>query len=112
MTSLIPWKKGRTNGALAQRPEHPLDLFRYDFDSWFDRLFSRWAAPFGTDFFGGWGVSQDETEKDVRVRIDAPGFEPNEFDIQVSGNALKVTAEHKAAGKDGTDERRMERSFP
>jgi HSP20 family protein len=112
MTSLIPWKKGRTNGTVAHRPDYPLDLLRHDFDSLFDRLLSRWAAPFAVDMFAGWGLTQDETDKEVRVRIDAPGFEPGEFDIQVSGNSLKVTAEHKADGKDFADERRMERTFP
>ena len=109
MNSLIPWKKGRTNGALARRSDYPLDAFRSDFDSLFDRLFARWAAPFGADPFGGWGLSQDETDDEVRVRVDAPGFEPGEFDIQVSGDTLKVTAEHKAEGKDFADERRLER---
>jgi HSP20 family protein len=109
MNSLIPWKKERTNGAVARRSDYPLDVFRSDFDSWFDRLFSRWAAPFAGDFSAGWGLSQDETDDEVRVRIDAPGFEPDEFDIQVSGNTLKVVAEHKVDGKDATDERRLER---
>ena len=109
MTSLIPWKRGRTNGALARRSEYPLDVFRSEFDSWFDRLFSRWAGPFGADFLGGWGLTQDETDDEVRVRIDAPGFEADEFDIQASGNTLKVVAEHKVDGKDSFDERRIER---
>jgi HSP20 family protein len=109
MNSLIPWKKGRTNGALARRSDYPLDVFRSDFDSWFDRLFSRWGFPVAADAFGDWGLSQAETDDEVRVRIDAPGFEPDEFDIQVSGNTLKVTAEHKTDGKDSFEERRLER---
>jgi HSP20 family protein len=109
MNTLIPWRKGRTNGALARRSDYPLDVFRSEFDSWFDRLLSRWAAPLAGDSFGGWGLTQDETDDEVRVRIEAPGFEPAEFDIQVSGNTLKVVAEHKADGKDSFDERRLER---
>jgi HSP20 family protein len=54
----------------------------------------------------------DETDTEVKVRLDAPGFEPGEFDVQVSGDTFRVTAERKAEkGDKGGFERRFQRSF-
>src|SRR5215213_2280604 len=93
MFGLMPWKKDRNgSGALAARSDHPLSLFRNEFDTLFDRFFGGWPGPDGT----GWGLEADETEDAVTVTMDAPGFEPGDFDIQVSGDALRVTAERKS----------------
>lgn len=102
MFGLVPWKKGGT-GALANRDEHPLSLFRNEFDTLFDRFFAGWPD-------GGWGLEADETDRDVTVKMDAPGFDPGDFDIQVSGDTLRVTAERKGEKGDGRFERRFQRS--
>ena len=52
---------------------------------------------------------------EVVVRADAPGFETEDFDIQVSGNQLTIRAEKKQEDKDETNgfsysERRLHRS--
>ena len=45
---------------------------------------------------GGWGrerfwdVNVDETDKEVVVRAEAPGFEPGEFDVDVRGDMLTL----------------------
>ncbi len=109
MFGLVPWKKnGNGSGALANRAEHPLSLFRNEFDTLFDRFFSGW--PDGN--WTGWGLDADETDTAVTVRMDAPGFEPGDFDVQVSGDTLRITAERKAEkGDKGTYERRFQRSI-
>src|SRR5262245_15210650 len=70
----------------AQRTEHPLARFRDEMDALFDRFFGRWPAlpewSSGPQQF--WGVDVDETDKEVVVRAEAPGFEPQDFDIQVA----------------------------
>ena len=107
MFSLTPWKKERNgSAALANRTEHPLSLFRSEFDTLFDRFFGGWPTPDAG--WGGWGLDLDETDNDVTVKVDAPGFEPGDFDIQVSGDTLRITAERKAG--DG-DKRSYERRF-
>jgi len=48
----------------------------------------------------------------VTVKMDAPGFEPGDFDVQVSGETLKVSAEKKAGDGDKRSyERRFQRSL-
>jgi HSP20 family molecular chaperone IbpA len=67
---------------------------------------------------GSWDVNMDETDKEVVVRAEAPGFEPGEFDIDVRGDMLTIRAEHKETedqAKEGAarqwGSRRLERSF-
>jgi len=116
----MPKSKGKNgNGAQSQAPasqqqnlptqttgpsrlparmfEHPLQQFRGELDALFDRFFSGW--PTLTDRGRGrdwlWDVDVEETDKDILVRAEAPGFEPKDFDIHVSGNTLTIRAEHK-----------------
>jgi HSP20 family protein len=106
MFGLTPWKKdGNRGGALATRPDHPVSLFRNEFDSLFDRFFAGWPAADGTV----WGLAADETEDAVTVTMDAPGFEPGDFDIQVSGDTLRVTAERSSGQGTGSHARRFQR---
>lgn len=109
MTSLIPWKKGRANAALAHRAPPAVSPFGTDLDALYNCALAGWPNPFGPDRFAGWGLNVKETDRHVQVQVDAPGFEPGEFDVQVSGNTLRVTAEHKATGDEGSEERRVER---
>jgi len=111
MFSLAPWKKDRNgSGALAARAEHPLTLFRSEFDSLFDRFLGGWPGADAAGL-GGWGLDLDETDSEVTVRVDAPGFEPGDFDVQVSGDTLRISAERKREeGKNGYAERRFQRS--
>lgn len=106
MFGLMPWRKERGSGALANRTEHPLSLFRNEFDTLFDRFFGNWPALDGS--WAGWGLDLDETDNEVTVKVDAPGFEPGDFDIQVSGDTLRITAERKA---EKGDQRTYERQF-
>jgi HSP20 family protein len=114
MFSLIPWRKERQNGGQLQTAGHPLGRIRDEFDSLFDRFFG--PSLFGPDLWDRqafWGLDFDEGDKDVVVRVEAPGFEAGEFAVQVSGNVLTVRAEHKQEGKEkdsGYSERRFERA--
>jgi len=107
MFGLVPWKKnGNGSGALANRAEHPVSLFRSEFDTLFDRFLGHW--PDGD--WAGWGLEADETDAHVTVAMDAPGFDPGDFDVQVSGDTLRVTAERKGEKVSGRFERRFQRS--
>jgi HSP20 family protein len=55
----------------------------------------------------GWDLDVDDQPDQYIVRAEAPGFEPDEFDVQISGNLLTVKAEHKEETKDekGTSHR-------
>jgi HSP20 family protein len=113
MFGLMPWRKERKGStSLAPRAEHPLSLFRDDLEEWFDRFFARWPALVGAGWMGEYGLDIEETDDAVIVRADAPGFEPADFDIHVTGNTLRITAEHKVPveGKEPEVERRLHRT--
>ena len=56
----------------------------------------RWPA------FGGWGLDVDDRDDAVIVRAEAPGFEPEDFDLQVRGQQLIVRATRKTdSAEDG-----------
>ena len=104
MFSLIPWRKKEESGNPLRRAEHPLARFRDEFDSLFDRFFGDWPSP---DLWGrgGWGLDSEETDKEYVFRVDAPGFEAGDFDVQVTGNTLHIRAEHREGAKEGEEGR-------
>jgi HSP20 family protein len=81
MFNLIPWGTGRK--------ANPFTLMKREFDNVFDRLFGGAAAE------TRWGLKVDDAGKEVVVRVEAPGFEAKDFDVEVSGGLLTVRAEHK-----------------
>jgi HSP20 family protein len=106
MWSLIPWKKTSGNrGSLStlEPIERDFQRLRSEFDSLLARMWGGFPA-FGDDFFTsrfGWDIDLDETNSHYVVRIPAPGFEVEDFDVQVSGNQLVVKAERKESHEDG-----------
>jgi HSP20 family protein len=81
----------------ARSAAHPLRWLREEMDAVFDRFFSRWPGPseWGLASQWFWDVDVEDTDKEIVVRAEAPGFEAKDFDIQVSGNTLTIRAEHK-----------------
>jgi HSP20 family protein len=47
-----------------------------------------------------WGLDVQESDDNVVVRAEAPGFEPDDFDLQVRGDQLTLRAAHKADDDD------------
>jgi HSP20 family protein len=103
MFGLIPWTKerGTRSRALAPRYESPFVTLRREIDSFFDDFFSRWPTPMTMRWgWDGWDVDLEDAGKEVIVRAEAPGFEPNEFDVQLRGDQLFIRAEHKEEAKE------------
>lgn len=122
MWNLIPWKKKEDKtGSLVKQKENPLASFRDEFDALFDRFMPRWPVPFWPTPFEesalgrSWGLDLVDGDKEVVVKAEAPGFEPAEFDVQVSGNLLTIKAEKKQVSKgekgNGHYEERRYRNF-
>lgn len=117
MSAMTPWRKdGNGSGALANQPDHPLSVLRNEFDTLFDRFFGNWPSTNAGPSW--WGMQTDETDGEVTVRMDAPGFEAGDFDIQISGDTLRVSAERKCESKEKGEkgekerfERRFQRSM-
>jgi HSP20 family protein len=113
MFGLIPWRKREDTGSALRRADHPLARIRDEFGALFDHLFGGWPAlgEWGRE---GWGVDSEETDKEYVFRVEAPGFEVEDFDVQVSGNVLTVRAERKQEAKanGGTfAQRRFQQAF-
>lgn len=97
MWSLMPWKQNdRTqNRSLTAEPiEQEFLRIRNDFDRlmhwmWGDN--NGGLSPFWM------GSSFDETDTHYILAVEAPGFEPGDFDVQVSGDRLTVKAERKSS---------------
>lgn len=98
MFGLMPRKRERlAEGVVARREPMPLDLFRRDFATLFDRVFGSWPlmANEPLEMWEAWGLELDEEEKEVVIRAEVPGFEPGEVDVRLAGNLLTIRAEHK-----------------
>ena len=60
-----------------------------------------WSGDWDDVWNSSWGCEVQDGEKEIIVRAEAPGFEPDEIDVQLSGNRLVVQAEHKSETTDG-----------
>jgi HSP20 family protein len=106
MFGLTPWRKETRprEGALTRRREYPVDLMREEFDNLFNRFFGNWPAAFeGWGWPSAWHLDLEDNGKEWVVRAEAPGFEAQDFDVQVAGDWLTVRAERKqeTEGKEG-----------
>jgi HSP20 family protein len=97
MFNLMPWRK--TENTLAE--VHPFNRLRSEFDELFERFFRGFPLmDWGGGSNWGWGLDVEETDKEVIVKAEAPGFEAEEFDLAVRGDTLTIRAEHKTESKD------------
>lgn len=105
MRNLIPWKRRedeRGISALAERPGDALSEMHRELDSLFGRYFGDLLSLSGRDSpLMNWGFDVDDRENEMVVSADAPGFEPDDFDVQIVGDSLVVKAEHKEEEKKG-----------
>ncbi len=89
-----------SRGALA-RPQSrlpaglywgPFGRLRSEFDRLFDEFFQGWPAVGDSGREPGWGVEVQDRDEAVVIRADAPGFEPGDFDIEMRGYNLVLSA--------------------
>jgi HSP20 family protein len=64
----------------------------------FSHGFTTWNPTSGKGW--NWGLDVDEKEDRVEIHAEAPGFEPDDFDIRVTGNRLILQAAHRTSGKE------------
>jgi len=108
MSSLIPWKRQRgevagNGGALAERRGFPnlMRRMQSEFEELFDR-FARDLPILGNGFGSGWrwGLDVEDEEDRLVVKAEAPGFDPDDFDLRVEGDRLILSASKKVETKD------------
>ncbi len=110
----LPARTRERAGLPAWRAEHPLRWLREEMDALFDRFFGRWPAAWEPGWAPErfWDVDVEEADNEIVVRAEAPGFEPKDFNIHISGNTLTIRAEHKEEAEEKEEGyRRWEQRF-
>ena len=83
------------HGNLMERPLTGLAELRNEFDGLFERFWAdvpRLSAAWeGFDRFRGLGWENEEDR--YVLRAEAPGFDPSEFDVQIRGSQLVLSAD-------------------
>lgn len=119
MFNFTPWKSQspkQNGGLLTADPYREFSRLRDEFDSLFQRFWSESPGAMNRFFDDRWGMDVDETDGEYTFHLEAPGFEPEEFDVRASGNRLIVKAEHQESQQEKTGNwqryGQFERTFP
>jgi HSP20 family protein len=103
----------RRTAALMPRMEAPFSWIPEEFAPLFNRFFSSWPimeTPEETpEWPYTWGLTTEEKEKEIVVRVELPGFEPGELKVEFLGERLTVEAEHKEPAE--KPEEKTERAY-
>jgi HSP20 family protein len=92
----LPATRSSREGSIT----HPLEQFRRQFDSLFNRLFGEWPA-LSEQKFGEmriWDFNVMDKENEITVRAEMPGFDEKELDVQLNENVLTIKAEKEQKG--------------
>jgi HSP20 family protein len=107
MFALKPWTKRMP--ALLPRTETPFAWMPEEFATLFNRFFTNWPVPETSEWPYAWGLTTEEKEKEVVVRVELPGFEPEEVKVELLAERLTVEAEHKEPAEKA--EEKTERAY-
>jgi len=78
----------------------PMFRFRDEFNRLFDQFAPGWSSSRDAARRDNWGLDVQEDDKTMTIRAEAPGFEPDEFDVEVRDNQLIMCACHKAENEE------------
>ena len=105
--------KDKTTPAQTAQPEvktRPLSRMSQDLGSFFGRApfwslrdeMDQLLTRFSDDWSSGWlaqgfeaSLDLSETNDKIEAHLDVPGISPEEIDVEVSGNQLRITGERK-----------------
>ena len=110
--TLFPVTRKR-GGDLSKSRDYPLESFRDELDSLFQRFFGGWMSPFEGDFgsMRVWDFDVQENDNEILIRAELPGFEEKDLDVQFNDNLLTIKAEKKAEKKEEGRQEQSYRSF-
>ena len=86
MFALRPWTNRRT---LLPRVERPFGLMPDEFSTLFNRLFHHMPVEETPEWPYGWAMTMEEMDKELLVRVELPGFEPAEVNVEVMPERLR-----------------------
>lgn len=72
--------------------EYPLDRWRRDIGSFFDRF---WGAPFASEGEFTPQVDVTETDDQVKVSAELPGMDQDDIEVSLSRNVLTISGEKR-----------------
>lgn len=76
-----------------------------------DNLLSRFSGDGGLTQAFDAVLDMSETDNEIEVRLDVPGIQPEEIEVEVTGNTLLITGERKEEKEEkGRTYHRIERS--
>jgi len=109
MFALMPWRKRET--ALLPRAETPFGWLPEEYERLLTRFLPTWPVMETPEY--PWGMTMDEKEKEVVVRVELLGFELEEVKVEVVGELLTVEAEHMepVEKKEGKEKEKVERGY-
>jgi len=75
----------------------PFGTLQDAFDNMFDRLMTQWSGPYGSEPAGMafWDFNVEQTDDEIIVHADMPGFEADEIEINVDQNVLTIQAQQR-----------------
>jgi HSP20 family protein len=87
----------------SHRGALPLDRLRWEWDRVFDQFFQGWPSMWQQPGQNRWDLDIEDQKDKFVVRAEAPGFAPDDFDLQVRENELVLCAcqseEHAEGGE-------------
>lgn len=100
-TPEVQESKGVGNRSLAPVSEIPtfLTRLRDEFDRWFDRYTRDWPSLTNSKGWR-WGMDVKENDGNLIVTAEAPGFEADDFNLQVEDGRLVMQAARRTENKD------------
>ncbi len=102
--SLTPWKKRNPERTDVSRAHaHPLTDLRQQFVQLWERMVSDFGSLGRLDEPGWLSPRIDLADEEDRyvLRAEVPGFEPEDFDVKLSGNVLTIRAEYREDPRQG-----------
>ncbi|QDV51947.1 Hsp20/alpha crystallin family protein [Gimesia fumaroli] len=72
----------------------PFWSLRDEMDSLINRFSDDWSSGWLTQGFDA-SLDMSETDDAIEVRLDVPGIKPEEIEVEVAGNQLRISGERK-----------------
>ncbi|MDJ0697429.1 MAG: Hsp20/alpha crystallin family protein [Mastigocoleus sp. MO_167.B18] len=93
-------------GLIRWEPFSEIDNLQKEMNRLFDSLAPRTADKFGSAFVPA--AEMEETPEAIHLKLEVPGMDAKDIDIQVSAEAISISGERKEETK--TEEKGMTRS--
>jgi len=88
-------KPVRRTAAPLPRFETPFNWMPEEFSTLFNRLLPTFPLMETPEWRYPWGMTMEEKEKEIVIRMELPGLEPEELKVELLGEVVKIEAAHK-----------------